>query len=297
MHRTTSSEVRTVGIALSNTETQAVEIAVEQDSVPSLLAIAEWHGGLQETPAGIATRLRAFINANGAATNNVAVTLDAATLFAHTIPVPTGQEEALLRKHAQWDIAQFFPDAPEGEFITDVYPLAPDDGAGWQRLLCVSVRRQLARDLQSALKQKGLVLHVLDGDQFSAEHLLVSHIAGGNAGRIFLVGLKEERIDISVLQDGHLNDYRAQDGSSAAACTTALSTCATDHGRPDRIVFYGPQATPDVLGPLQAEFLQELEVLNPFSGMRNLLDNPVASQFLAAPHRFVAAAGAALREA
>jgi hypothetical protein len=273
-----------------------VELSLERIAAPSLLAIAEWQGGLQETPETITERLAAFVESNAVEATRVAVTLDTAALFAHVLPVPAGQEEALLRKHAQWDISQFFPDTSPGDFITDIHLLGQMPGIGARRMLSVSVRRSLARAIDNALRSKAFELHIIDGDHFSAEHYVVSRHPGGKAGLVFLVALKNDRMDVSVLQDGILMDYFVRSECNANACASAIRECRNEYGQPGRVFLYGPQATPGFTESIHLEEVTPIEMINPFIGMDIIPGNPHAAHFLAMPHRFVPAIGAALRE-
>jgi len=295
MPHTQSTSSPVVGLSLADTETQAVVLVLE-NAAPAVSAIAEWPGGVQEDPASIVHRLITFVTSNNVAARRIAVTLDMAALFTHVLPVPAGQADPLLHKHAHWDLAQFFPEAPEGEFITDVHLLARNDTFGETRLLSVSVRRAFARALQDALAAEDLVLHVLDGDHFSAEHCLTSRHPDGGTGSVLLVGLKRGRMDVSVLQDGSLVDYGIRAECTPEACKTILTEHAATHGRPRKVFLYGPRATSDMVESLAVDGIPGIEVLNPFAGMEFTPGNPLATHFLAMPHRFVSAVGAALRE-
>lgn len=284
-----------VGLSLADTETQAVVLTLE-NAIPAVSAIAEWPGGVQEDPASIVHRLVTFVSSNNVAARRIAVTLDMAALFTHVLPVPPGQADILLHKYAHWDLAQFFPDASEGEFITDVHLLHQSAAGGETRLLSVSVRRTFARALQDALAAEDFELHVLDGDHFSAEHYLTSRHPDGRIGHVLIVGLKRGRMDISALQDGNLVDYGIRDECTPEACTTILSEYAGTHGQLRKVFLYGPRATSNLVATLEVNGVPPIEVLNPFAGMDIAPGNPLATHFLAMPHRFVPAVGAALRE-
>lgn len=289
----TSSSI--IGLSLTDTDTQAVELSLAGLN-PTLHAIAEWHGGVKEQPASTVQRLVSFIAANGATAHRIAVTMDTATLFTHVLPVPAGQADLLLHKHACWDIAQFFPDDPEADFITDVHLLGDRHTGGAARALCVSIRRGLARAIQDALEDEGLELHVLDGDHFSAEQYLTARHPEGTTGTVILIGLKHDRMDISLLQGGTLVDYAAWGECTPEACAARIAGSQDAHGEIRKVFLYGPRATPATLERLKENALPAIEVLNPFAGMELAPHNPLADHFLAMPHRFVPAVGAALRE-
>lgn len=296
MPHTQSHPSTIIGLCLTSTETQAVELSLEEVAIPLVLALGEWRGGLRETPDEIVKHLCAFVQANAVSATRVAVTLDTAALFAHVLPVPPGQDQSLLRKHAQWDIVQYFPEAPADEFVTDVHLLGTPPGSDAQRMLSVSVKRALARSLRNALKEEGFQLDVLDGDHFSAEHYLISRHPVGDTGLVFLMGLKQDRMDISVLHDGVLIDYFAREGCSTELCSSVIGECTTDHGKPRRVFLYGTHATHVLIEPLRQDGQTGVELLNPFSGMKVLPQNPLVAHFLAESNRFVPAVGAALSD-
>jgi hypothetical protein len=284
-----------VGLSLADTETQAVVLALE-DATPAVSAIAEWPGGVKEDPASIVHRLVTFVSANNVAARRIAVTLDTGALFTHLLPIPAGQADALLHKHARWDLAQFFPESAEGEFITDIHLLGQGGPGGESRLLSVSVNRKFVRTLQEALTAEDFTLHVLDGDHFSAEHFLTSRHPEGCTGHVLLLGLKRGRVDISALHDGVLADYGVRAECTPETYSSILTEYAGAHGRFRKVFLYGPRATSDAVDSCVRDGMPPVEVLNPFVGMDIAPGNPLAPHFLAMPHRFVPAVGAALRE-
>ncbi len=295
MPHSPSTSVSTIGLSLADGEAQAVDLSLTR-ALPTINAIAEWAGGLREQPAAIAERLAAFIATNDLATDRIAVTLDTGFLFTHVLPVPAEQADALMHKHALWDLAQFFPDAVEGDFITDVHLLQQTVTGDAPRMLSVSVRRAFARALREALAAKGLTLSILDGDHFSAEQYLVSRHPDGREGLVALVGLKRERMDVSLLLDGALLDYRSRGEWTPEVYADVLAESTALCGQPRKLFFYGTRATTEMVDALRATGPTPVEVLNPFAGMELRPGNPLAKHFLAMPHRFVPAVGAALRE-
>ena len=284
-----------IGVSLADSETQAVELSFD-GIIPTVHAIAEWNGGCRDTPAAIVQRIKAFAEANTARTNRVAVTIDMGALFAQVLPVPTGQAESLFHKHAAWDLAEFHPDLTPDAFITDVHMLHAGTHEGPMRLLSVSVRRDFVRGLQTELQHHGFALHVLDGDQFSVEHFLVTRHPEGKRARVVLLGAKRGRLDISVLLDGQLVDYASWHEGTLEACAAKLMECTAFHGPVQAVFLYGPRATQELVDGLRAAGYPACEALNPFAGLEIAPGNPLATHFLAMPHRFVSAVGAALRE-
>jgi Tfp pilus assembly PilM family ATPase len=284
-----------VGLSLSDTSTQAVELRVEERDL-TLHALAEWRGGLQEQPASAVLRLAAFMTANSVTAQRIAVTVDTAALFTHILPVPASQSSSLLQTHGRWDLAQFFPENAESDFITDVQLLGNDADGDHRRALCVAVRRDVSRDIQQALEAEGLELQVLDGDQFSAEHYLTSRHPEGCNGTVMLLGIKQGRLDLSVLLDGTLTNYGAWNDTSTEACAAKIAENEALHGEIRRVFLFGPRATARAAESLGALIHPAVELLNPFAGMSLALRSPLAEHFLQTPQRFVPAVGVALRE-
>ena len=295
MPRRQSTPSSIIGLSLGETETQAVELSREGLAL-TLHAIAEWHGGATEDPASVVQRLMSFITANSVPSHRVAVTLGTSALFTHVLPVPAGQNDALLHKHARWDIAQFFPDLPEAGFISDVHLLDERNNEGTTRALSVSVRRDVARAIQHALEDQGLELHVLDGDHFSAEHYLTTRYRDGSTGCLLLMGLKRDRMDMSILRDGKLVDYSAWTECTPESCRAKIAESTDAYRQIRKVLLYGSRATPATIASLNSPAQADIEVLNPFAGMHLAPRNPLADHFLTMPHRFVPAVGAALRE-
>ena len=284
----------TVGLSLSDESTQAVCLRVDGPAL-TLHSIDEWRGGLQDSPASIVEHLTAFMTANAVTAKQISVTVDSAALFTHILPVPTGQSTAQMQTHGRWDIAQFFPEAGESDFITDVQILGKATDGKYSRALCVGIRRAFSRNLQQALESRDLELRVLDGSQFSAEHYVTHCHPEGRTGTVMLMGVKQHRLDFSVLRDGLLVDYGMWDDPSLESCAAKITEQEALHGEFRRVFLFGPRAntsTVELLGPM----VPTAELLNPFAGMEIALRGPVAIHFLQAPQRFVPAVGAALRE-
>jgi len=284
-----------IGISLADSETQAVELSFD-GIIPTVHAIAEWKGGCRDAPAAIVQRIMAFAKANTARARKVAVTIDTGAMFAQVLPVPTGQANSLFHKHAAWDLAEFHPDLTPDAFITDVHLLHAATREGPPRVLSVSVRRDFVRGLQKELHDHGFALHVLDGDQFSVEHFLVTRHPEGKLARVVLLGAKRGRLDVSILLDGQLVDYASWHEGTLEACGAKLAECVAVHGPVHAVFLYGPRATQELVDGLRAAGYPACEALNPFAGMDIAPGNPLATHFLAMPHRFVSAVGAALRE-
>jgi Tfp pilus assembly PilM family ATPase len=294
MLRRNSKSSFAVGLSLSDDSTQVVGLWVDGQSL-TLHSIAEWRGGLQDPPASMVERLTAFMTANAVTTKAISVTVDPAALFIHILPVPRGQSAAVLQKNGQWDIAQFFPEARESDFITDVQILGDEADGHYSRALCVAIRRTFSHDLQQALEARDFELRLLDGGQFSAEHYVTHCHPEGRRGAVMLMGVKQDRLDYSILRNGSLVDYGVWDNPSMEFCAARISEHEALNGVFQRVLLFGPRASTQAVEVLRT-MVPTAELLNPFAGMAIALRNPLAIHFLQAPQRFVPAVGAALRE-
>ena len=195
-----------LGLSICDRSVQAAEM--EQDGASNTLqAIDEWDNtfparGLDDARGTdrFLEYLSAFIKVNRVRATKVSIALDTASLFINSFPLEDGVSRPDINEHVNWELSQFFPDLPAKEFVTDVHVMAHHPEEHWKRVLSVSVRRRDAYALQSALARLGLSVHILDVDHFSADHALRINYPDAERRHIALIGVKENRLDISFLR-------------------------------------------------------------------------------------------------
>ncbi len=284
-----------LGISVIEDEVQAVELS-RLSATPTLTAIGQWRQERTAAPEAFRERLAAFMEANNVRPEHAAVCLDTGHMLVLTIPAQdtSGREELL--QHMRWEIAQLLPGNSPDDFIIDIHPLSQSGNAEWREVLGVAVRRTEVRAIRQSCADLGLSLSFVDTDHFSAENLVAAG-RGSSADRcLALVGVKRQRVDVSILDHGRLVSYRAHPGGSPEE--TALAVGADIDGPlPVReIALYGPKCTPELEAAVSRATGVPVVLLNPFVTVAVAPGLKLADHFLGKPHRFAAAVGVALRE-
>ena len=284
-----------LGISVIEDEVQAVELS-RPLAIPTLTAIGQWRQERNAAPDMFRERLAAFMEANNVRPGHASVCLDTGHMLVQTMPAhgTSGREELL--QHVRWEVRQLLPGNSPDDYIIDVHPLPHSSGGGWQEVLCVAVRRKEVRAIRESCAELGLSLSVVDTDHFSAENLLTTG-TGNSADRcIALVGVKRQRIDVSILYHGRLISYRAHPGGSPEETALAVGADIDASLPVQEIVIYGPKCTPELEAAIGRATGVPVVLLNPFATIAVAPGLKLADHFLGKPHRFAAAVGVALRE-
>ncbi|MGA9116300.1 MAG: pilus assembly protein PilM [Bacteroidota bacterium] len=290
-----------LGLSLSDRTIQAVEL--EQDGPSNtLLAIDEWEntfplGGVDD-PKGVgrfSEYLAAFLKVNRVRARKTSVALDSATLFINSFPLEEGLSRPEINEHINWELSQFFPDAPPKQYVTDIHVIAREDQEHWNQVLSVSVQRRDAFAVQEALARHGLELLILDVDHFSADTALRTNYPDVERKYMALVGVKENRLDISLLRNGVMQAYSYCLVQSNREIVERIGALSRDVPGIHSITVYGPYLEKDLLVLIRRGSALLVEALNPLRHI-NVLDSLRLADHLSVPsYRFASAVGVALR--
>ena len=290
-----------LGLSLSDKSVQAVEI--EQDGPSNtLLAIDEWENTLP-TSAGHngqgTTRfieyLTAFMKVNRSRSRKVSVSLDTADMFLNSIPLDDGLSRIQINEHINWELSQFFPELSSKEFVTDVHVLTQRPADGWNEVLSVSVQRHDVYLVQQAVQQMGLTLHVLDVDHFSADTALRVNYPDTNRKYLALVGVKENRLDVSLIKNGNMESYSYSVVQSNKEIVEQIGLLSRETKGIYSITVYGPFLDKDLLVQIRRGSSLLVEALNPLRHVK-VSDSLRLADHLSVPsYRFASAVGVALR--
>ena len=284
-----------LGISIIEDEVQAVELS-RPLATPTLTAIGQWRQEGNANPEMFREHLAAVMDANNVRARHAAICIDTGQMLVQTVPaLATSSREELL-EHMRWEVTQLLPGCSPGDLIIDVHPLPHSNGREWQEVLCVAVRRTEVRAIRESCAELGLSLSVVDTDHFSAETLLTTG-AGDTANRCSaLLGVKRQRIDVSILDHGRLVSYRAHPGGSPEETGRAVAADISASLPVHEIAVYGPKCTPELEAAVSRATGVPVVVLNPFVTIAVAPGLKLADHFLGKPHRFAAAVGVALRE-
>jgi hypothetical protein len=224
------------------------------------------------------------------------VALDSSRLFINSIPVEEGISRLERNDHMRWELSQFFPDEAPGDFITDVQAITDNRIDKWITSLSVSIRKRESDLIQSALMRLGLDLRVIDVDHFSADAALRHNYPDTERKYMALVGVKETRLDVSLLRNGVLEEYHYHTISSNNEIVEAIGTLAREARGLYSVTAYGTDLDMDLLVLIRRGSILLVEAMNPLRHVR-IADTLRLSDHLTVPsYRFAAAIGVALRQ-
>jgi hypothetical protein len=225
----------------------------------------------------------------------VSVALDTSSLFINSFPLEEGLSRLEINEHVNWELGQFFPGTPAKEFVTDLHVMSRHPAERWNTVLSVSVRRRDAYAVQSAVGKLGLSLHVLDVDHFSADTALRTNYPDAERKYIALVGVKESRLDISLLRNGNLESYSYGIVQSNQEIVEGIGEVSRDVKGIQSITAYGPYLDKDLLVLIRRGSALLVEALNPLRHVK-VSDTLRLGDHLSVPsYRFASAVGVALR--
>jgi Tfp pilus assembly PilM family ATPase len=290
-----------LGISLSDKSLQAVEIEQDGNS-NTLTAIDEWENSFathkEDDGHGeekFVDYLTAFMKVNRVKAKKISVALDTAQLVLNTIPLEDSLSRIELNEHMNWELSQYFPDTPPKEFITDVHVLTQHQTENWNEVLSVSVRRSDAYRVQRVVTKLGLDLHVLDVDHFSADTALRTNYPDTNRKYLALIGVKENRLDISLIKNGNMESYSYCAVQSDKEIVDQIATLARETKGIYSITVYGPYLDKDLLVQIRRASTMLIEALNPLRHVK-VADSLRLAEHLTVPsYRFASAVGVALR--
>lgn len=296
-----SSRELVLGLSITDRSVQAVEI--EQDGPSnSLLAMDEWENtfptGAIEDGQGIEQfmeYLAAFIKVNKVKAKKVSVALDTSALFINSFPLEDGLSRVEINEHVNWELAQFFPDVPAREFVTDIHVMTQDRTDRWNQVLSVSVRRRDAYAVQAAIAKLGLSLHILDVDHFSADTALRINYPDSDRKYLALVGIKENRLDISLMRNGNMESYNYCIVQSNQEIVDQIGALSRDVKGIQSITAYGPYLEKDLLVLIRRSSALLVEALNPLRHVKVSDSLRLADHLTVPSYRFTSAVGVALR--
>lgn len=296
-----SSRDLVLGLSISDKSVQAVEM--EQDGpANTLCAIDEWEntflGGTPDSDEGLAQFTEytsAFLKVNKVKAKRVSVALDTSYLFINSFPLEDGLSRVEINEHINWELNQFFPNTPVKEFLTDIHIMAPHKTERWNHVLSVSLRRRDAFAVQEAIQQLGLSLHIIDADHFSADTSFRLNYPDSERKYIALIGIKENRLDISLLNRGNMEAYSYAIVQSNQEIIDRIGELSRDLKGIQSITVYGPYLDKDLLVLIRRASSLLVEALNPLRHV-NVSDSLRLADHLSVPsYRFASAVGVALR--
>jgi Tfp pilus assembly PilM family ATPase len=288
-----------LGLSLTDKLVQAVEI--EQDGPSNTLhAIDQWVNTLPAAGSknGKGTEqftdyLSVFMKVNRVKAQRVSVALDTSLLFINNVPIENDLSRNDMNEQFNWELSQYFPDTPAREFITDTHLLTKTETLS--NMLSVSVKRQDAYAVQSAVAKLGLDLHIVDVDHFAADTALRINYPDTNRKYLAFIGIKEDRLDISMLRNGTIEAYSYSVVGSDQEIVDQIATVSREAKGIHGIIVYGSYLEKNLLVQIRRASSLLVEALNPLRHVKVSDSLRIADHLTAPSYQFASAVGVALR--
>lgn len=301
-----------LGLTIGERSVQAVEVT-RTGTTATVTAIDDWENTLlgtgQEARIDGAKQftdtLGAFLKANRIKSFTASVSLDTSLMVLHTFPADEGTDRADLLKAFTWELQQLRPDDDPKQYITDVHMIrslpaaeAADAPTPAPRTACmgVAVRRADVRVLSQILTGFGLKVGIIDADQFSADSALRINYPDAYRRYLALVGVKEHRVDMSIIREGNLEEYRYAVVSSDAEIAEVIGRLARETPGIQSIVTWGPYLDRDLLVQIRRASPMLVEAMNPLRHVQVSDALRIAEHLSMPSYRFAASVGVALRQ-
>jgi Tfp pilus assembly PilM family ATPase len=291
-----------LGISITGQSIHAVEMA-KNGLNSTMHAIDEWEnpfaiGYDEPDPHALelfTEYLAAFLKVNQAKSRAASIALDTGSLFIHRMPIEENTTDTAIREQIRWEIDQYFPNLSSSEFIFDYHRMSRFPSVRLNEIISVSIRRKTARAIEEVLTTLGLRLHILDADHFSAETALRMNYPDSLRRHITLIGIKANRLDVSLLKNGNLESYSHSVVESPADIAEQIGKLSRDQAGVFSIVTYGPALDSELLQQIRRSSATLVEALNPLRQVAIADSLRVADRLSTPSYRFAAAIGVALR--
>jgi Tfp pilus assembly PilM family ATPase len=289
-----------LGLYLSAKTAQAL-ILERDEAHRTLLAVHEWDNTLfnyagDDTPGvdEFTEQLSKFLGT--VSIHLTTVTLDTSLLFINTLPVAKGATSEQIKDHVEWELSEYFPDSPQNTFISDIHTITKQANARCDEALLVAVRRDIIQKIRRSLDRVRLTLDIVDAEHFSADTTLILNYPDSAAKYIALVGIKDDRMDISLVRYNDLEAYYYYPVHSEDDIVERLATLSSSVSGLHAICVFGLGLTQEMIAHLRNSTTVPLEPLNPFRKVEIAHAVRVVHDPAAKPFRYSAIVGVALRE-
>lgn len=291
-----------LGLYLSGKSAQAVVIE-QNSSRRTLLALHEWDNTLfdyagDDTPGTdeFVERMLQFTAAHPVEIHRVRVALDTSLLFMITIPFERAAPRERIEEQIEWELTEYFPGSPPKTFISDLHILARGISKRYDHILSVSVRRDQIRSLHRGLAKLRLGLEIVDPDHFSADTSLHLNHPESADKYLALVGIKDDRIDVSMMRNAELESYTYTTVASRDQAIEYIGNLSRSAEGLQSMMVFGAGLDNGLVSILRQESAIPVEAMNPFRIVHIPTSLRSTTDAAFAPFRYAAAVGVALRE-
>jgi Tfp pilus assembly PilM family ATPase len=283
-----------LGLSIGESMAEIVEFVREGPAI-TVTAIGEWPVNADLTDQTLGEHLGAFAQANNLKARTLSIALNTSRMIVNTFPADAGTTHPQWTSAARWELNRLLKGSGADAYLTDAIALPPPPGKSGVEVLSVSIRRADVAMFGHAAAASGMTVGSIDADLFCAETIYLERTPGGPPPASLLVMVRPDRIDWTRLFGRVTVRYGTSPLLNGGNVEEAIASLFPSIGTVDRIMLHGPKAQPEVAEALRNRLAVAAECLNPFATMAVPDALPLIEHFMRTPHRFAAAAGAALR--
>lgn len=225
---------------------------------------------------------------------DVSIGVDGSSVFLHEFPMDSSLSQVDQNAMVNWELSHYIAGYKKDDYINEIRLLRTNAREQVMDVLVVCLNRNIIFSIHNFLTGRGINLHAVDVNHFAAQYALLHCHPEVKLRMSALVGIWEERADISILRKGKLFRYGVVPNPSVESVTEAIFTIAQDV--PLLFLFlHGTAVTPAWTKGLREKFGPIVSTLNPFKKVTDRSSQKKLSQFIGIEHHFAGAIGSALR--
>ena len=279
------------GISFDETASQVVVLEQQEDGLELKY--------LEESPKGsdkdiwFLDSFPALKERFSASISKVSIAMNNASTFLYSGPIDSSLTQSEQNEQVHWELSNYIDDFKPKDYITELHILRTKAREQISEVLTVSVKRSLLFNIQNVLSENKIDLQTVDTNHFGAQNALLFTHPDIKARTIGLIGVNNNRIDIGIIQNGKLFEYRynlfakLEDGMSFIEEVIKDSSVS-------EIFLYGSAATFDFKKSLRSYIGIIITSLNPFRRIRISSSLKGFDKYIGNEHRFASSIGIAL---
>lgn len=225
----------------------------------------------------------------------VSLALPGDSVLVHLFPLDSSLNQDAQDNQVDWELGHLIPSYQSKEYVKDVHILKTSSRDQTQEVMVVAARRAAIAAIQEKLQAHKYEMHIIDLDHFGAEYALFVNYPETRTKCVGLATVASNRIDLGVLNNSRLAEYRYRLTESTEETLEFLQQRIADTGLTD-LFFHGPNAAHTLINTARQRFKINCAMLNPLKELKPSRAFREIDSFTGHEFRYAAAIGCALRK-
>lgn len=229
----------------------------------------------------------------------VNLAIDSVLTYILKIPVDPTLHPQELKDHLFWEFEQHFINEKPENYAISFHPNLASDGT-FDSIIFLSIQKVLLNFFKHLFEDINVKVKITDVDHFSVETICKVVYPEFNQSNNFLISLKENCFDISLVQNGFLSSYRKvtfknEDEILNYFEKEFVPVMKSMKNKIGKIYMWGEKLRRGFISDLDSIAPIEIVLINPFRYFiinKKVLNSPVYENL----HEFAPACGIALRK-